>query len=103
MRTSSSQGSALAGLAAGAILGRHGKRVVVLEHADTRGGAVQREDRWWIDFGHRDGHDVGDCQLVWHLPAGAYDSRSPSAARLRRLKRGLERKHMAMVEGRSSG
>jgi phytoene dehydrogenase-like protein len=62
-------GSALAGLVAGAILARHGKRVVVLEHADTvggRGGAVRREDGWWIDFGHRDGHDVGDCQIVWH-------------------------------------
>jgi phytoene dehydrogenase-like protein len=62
-------GSALAGLVAGAILTRHGKRVVVLEHADVvggRGGAVARPDGWWIDFGHRDGHDVGDCQLAWH-------------------------------------
>src|SRR2546426_842287 len=30
-------GSALAGLVAGAILGRHGRRVVILEHADTVG------------------------------------------------------------------
>jgi len=61
-------GSSLAGLVAGAILARHGRRVVVLEHADTvggRGGAVERDGGWWIDFGHRDGHDVGDCQLVW--------------------------------------
>jgi phytoene dehydrogenase-like protein len=66
-------GSALAGLVAGAILTRHGRRVVILEHADTvgaRGGAVER-DGWWIDFGHRDGHDVGDCQLVWHHGAEA--------------------------------
>src|SRR6266550_1673523 len=51
-------GSALGGLVAGAILARHGKRVVVLEHADTvggRGGGVVR-----------DGHDVGDCQVGWH-------------------------------------
>jgi phytoene dehydrogenase-like protein len=62
-------GASLAGLAAGALLTRHGKRIVILEHADTvggRGGAVQRPDGYWIDFGHRDGHDVGDCQLVWH-------------------------------------
>ncbi len=62
-------GAALAGLVAGAILTRQGRRVVILDQADTvggRGGAVQRPDGWWIDFGHRDGHDVGDCQLVWH-------------------------------------
>jgi len=62
-------GAALAGLVAGAILTRHGRRVVVLDQADTvggRGGAVRRPDGYWIDFGHRDGHDVGDCQLVWH-------------------------------------
>ncbi|TMA43325.1 MAG: hypothetical protein E6J83_10355, partial [Deltaproteobacteria bacterium] len=61
-------GSALGGLVAGAILARHGKRVVVLEHADTvggRGGSVPR-DGYWLDFGHRDGHDVGDCQVAWH-------------------------------------
>lgn len=67
-------GSALAGLVAGAILTREGRRVVILEHADTvggRGGAVRRDDGWWIDFGHRDGHDVGDCQLTWHWGAEA--------------------------------
>ena len=61
-------GSALGGLVAGAILARHGKRVVVLEHADTvggRGGGVVH-DGHWVDFGHRDGHDVGDCQVGWH-------------------------------------
>jgi len=66
-------GSALGGLVAGAILARHGKRVVVLEHADTvggRGGSVPR-DGYWIDFGHRDGHDVGDCQVAWHHGAEA--------------------------------
>src|SRR6266516_1711820 len=67
-------GTALAGLVAGAILTRHGKRVVLLDHADTvggRGGAVERPGGWWIDFGHRDGHDVGDCQVVWHHGAEA--------------------------------
>ena len=62
-------GSALAGLVAAAILTRHGKRVVVLEHADTvggRGGGVRTPDGYWIDFGHRDGHDVGDCQFPWY-------------------------------------
>jgi len=67
-------GSALAGLVAGAILARHGKRVVILEHADSvggRGGATLRPDGYWIDFGHRDGHDVGDCQVGWHHGAEA--------------------------------
>src|SRR5437667_3958424 len=67
-------GAALAGLVAGAILTRRGKRVVILDHADTvggRGGAVERPGGWWIDFGHRDGHDVGDCQVVWHHGAEA--------------------------------
>ncbi len=67
-------GAALAGLVAGAILTRHCKRVVVLDHADTvggRGGAVERAGGWWIDFGHRDGHDAGDCQVVWHHGAEA--------------------------------
>jgi phytoene dehydrogenase-like protein len=62
-------GSALGGLVAGAILARRGWRVVVFEHADTvggRAGAVARADGYWIDFGHRDGHDVGDTQLAWH-------------------------------------
>jgi phytoene dehydrogenase-like protein len=67
-------GSALAGLVAGAILAGKGRRVVVLEHADTvgaRGGSVERAGGWWIDFGHRDGHDVGDCQLIWYHGAEA--------------------------------
>jgi phytoene dehydrogenase-like protein len=62
-------GSALPGLVAGALLAKDGRRVVILEHADAvggRGGAVERPGGWWIDFGHRDGHDVGDCQVVWH-------------------------------------
>src|SRR5437879_13262692 len=67
-------GAALAGLVAGAILTRHGKRVVLLDQADTvggRGGAVERPGGWGIDFGHRDGHDVGDRQVVWHHGADA--------------------------------
>jgi phytoene dehydrogenase-like protein len=67
-------GADLAGLVAAAILTKHGKRVVVLEHADTVGGrcgAVQTPEGYWIDFGHRDGHGVGDCQFPWHHGAEA--------------------------------
>jgi len=67
-------GADLAGLVAGAILTRHGRRVVVLEHADTvggRSGAVRTPDGYWIDFGHRDAHGVGDCQFPWHHGAEA--------------------------------
>jgi phytoene dehydrogenase-like protein len=67
-------GADLAGLVAGAILAKHGKRVVVLEHADTvggRSGAVQTPEGYFIDFGHRDAHGVGDCQFPWHHGAEA--------------------------------
>jgi phytoene dehydrogenase-like protein len=67
-------GSDLAGLVAGAILVRHGRRVVILEAADAvggRGGAVPTADGFWIDFGHRDGHGVGDCEFAWHYGAEA--------------------------------
>jgi phytoene dehydrogenase-like protein len=67
-------GADLAGLVAGAVLTRHGRRVVIVEHADSvggRGGAVQTPDGFWIDFGHRDAHGVGDCQFPWHHGAEA--------------------------------
>ena len=67
-------GAALGGLVAGAILARHGKRVVIFDAADSvggRGGAVRYGDGYWINFGHREGHDVGDCQLAWHYGAEA--------------------------------
>lgn len=67
-------GAALGGLVAGAILTRRGRRVVILEHAGGvggRGGAVRRPDGYWIAFGERDGHDVGDCQVPWHHGAEA--------------------------------
>ena len=78
-------GSALAGLVAAAILTRHGKRVVVLEHADTvggRGGSVPTADGYWIDFGHRDGHDVGDCQFPWQHGIEAAVCRLPDSQTL---------------------
>jgi phytoene dehydrogenase-like protein len=67
-------GADLAGLVAGAILTKHGRRVVILEHADTVGGrvgAVRTPEGWFIDFGHRDAHGVGDCQFPWHHGAEA--------------------------------
>jgi phytoene dehydrogenase-like protein len=67
-------GADLAGLVAGAILSKQGRRVVVLEQADTvgaRSGAVQTPEGYWIDFGHRDAHGVGDCQFPWHHGAEA--------------------------------
>jgi phytoene dehydrogenase-like protein len=67
-------GADLAGLVAAAILTKHGRRVVLLEHADTiggRSGAVQTPEGYWIDFGHRDAHGVGDCQFPWHHGAEA--------------------------------
>jgi len=92
-------GATLAGLVAGAILTRHGKRVVILDHADTvggGGGGTRHRDGYWIDFGHRDAHDVGDCQLVWRYGAEAAREagveirlrRVPSPLRLHRFPEG---------------
>jgi hypothetical protein len=67
-------GADLAGLVAGAILAKHGKRVVILEHAESvggRSGAMRTPDGYWIDFAHRDAHGVGDCQFPWHHGAEA--------------------------------
>jgi phytoene dehydrogenase-like protein len=67
-------GADLAGLVAGAILTRHGRRVVVLEQADAvggRSGAARTPDGYYIDFAHRDAHGVGDCQFPWHHGAEA--------------------------------
>jgi phytoene dehydrogenase-like protein len=67
-------GADLAGLVAGAILTKHGKRVVILEHAESvggRSGAMRTPDGYWIDFAHRDAHGVGDCQFPWHHGAEA--------------------------------
>src|SRR4051812_14428165 len=67
-------GTALSGLVAGAILTKQGKRVVLLDQAEVvggRGGATRTASGYWIGFGHRDGHDVGDCQFPWHFGAEA--------------------------------
>src|SRR5262245_22478659 len=67
-------GTALGGLVAAALLAQRGRRVVLVEHADVvggRAGAVATPDGYWIDFGHRDGHDVSDCQFPWHHGAAA--------------------------------
>jgi hypothetical protein len=42
--------------------------------ADTvggRSGAVETPEGYFIDFGHRDAHGVGDCQFPWHHGAEA--------------------------------
>lgn len=59
-------GGSLAGLVAAAVLARRGCEVVVLEsttHLGSRVGA-RPHDGYWIDWGHRDGHGVGDLALA---------------------------------------
>jgi phytoene dehydrogenase-like protein len=60
-------GAEMSALVAGAILARRGKRVVVVDGPPVsggRGGAV-RHRGYWLDCGHRLGHDVTDLELGW--------------------------------------
>lgn len=60
-------GAGLAGLVAGAILAKHGRRVVVVDGTQRvggRGGATPHRG-FWLDGGQRDGCDVGDLQVGW--------------------------------------
>jgi phytoene dehydrogenase-like protein len=56
-------GASLGGLASAAILAKRGYKVCVvetLEHPGGRVGALEFNG-YWIDFGHRDGHGIGDA------------------------------------------
>ena len=55
-------GAGLAGLVAGAILAKHGRKVVVVDGAPRVGGSAGGTPR---DGGQRDGVDVGDLQVAW--------------------------------------
>ncbi len=60
-------GAGLAGLVAGAILARRGRRVAIVDRAPIaggRGGATPHRG-YWLDGGHRDGADPGDLQVGW--------------------------------------
>jgi len=59
-------GAALGGLAAGAILAHRGWRVAVIDPLDRPGSKVGgvEVDGWWIDWGHRDGHGIGDLAFI---------------------------------------
>ena len=60
-------GAELAGMIAGAILARAGKRVVIVDtppQVGGRGGSTRHRD-YWLDCGHRSGHDVTDLELGW--------------------------------------
>ncbi|HLN17602.1 MAG TPA: FAD-dependent oxidoreductase [Acidimicrobiales bacterium] len=59
-------GAALGGVASAAMLARQGWKVALVEalpRAGGRVGGVER-DGWWIDWGHRDGHGIGDLAFI---------------------------------------
>jgi phytoene dehydrogenase-like protein len=58
-------GNALGGLTAAAILANKGYRVAVVDQFDHPGGRVGSTEYqgYWIEWGHRDGHGIGDVAL----------------------------------------
>ena len=60
-------GAELAGLIAGAILARQGRSVVVVDTPPQLGGGGGGTPLggFWLDGGHRDGHDVTDMEVAW--------------------------------------
>jgi phytoene dehydrogenase-like protein len=59
-------GGSLGGLVAGAVLAHRGYDVVVVEETDHAGSRVggRQVDGYWVDWGHRDGHGVGDTAFA---------------------------------------
>ncbi|NQZ96718.1 MAG: NAD(P)-binding protein [Myxococcales bacterium] len=60
-------GAEMSALVAGAILAKHGRRVVVVDSPPVtggRGGSVPFRG-WWLDCGHRLGSDVTDLEIGW--------------------------------------
>lgn len=60
-------GAGLAGLVTGAILARHGRRVVIVDAPARVGGRAGGTPHggYWLDGGQRDGLDIGDLQVGW--------------------------------------
>ena len=60
-------GAEMSAMVAGAILAKHGRRVVVVDSPPVtggRGGSVPFRD-YWLDCGHRLGYDVTDLEIGW--------------------------------------
>lgn len=60
-------GADMAGLVAGAILARKGKKVIVVDgppQIGGRGGSTHYQG-YWLDCGHREGLDVTDLEIGW--------------------------------------
>ena len=60
-------GAELSAFVAGAILAKQGRRVVVVDSPPVtggRGGSLPFRG-WWLDCGHRLGHDVTDLEIAW--------------------------------------
>ena len=59
-------GAELAGVITGAILAKQGLCVVVVDTPPQVGGGGSTPHRgYWLDSGHRDGHDVTDLEVGW--------------------------------------
>ena len=59
-------GGSLAGVASAAMLAHRGAKVAVVDPLPRPGGRVggTEVDGWWIDWGHRDGHGIGDLAFI---------------------------------------
>ena len=66
-------GAELSGVVAAAILAKRGLEVVLVDEPPViggRGGSIEHRG-YWLDGGHRTGHDVTDMMFNWHHGAEA--------------------------------
>jgi len=102
-------GAGIGGLVAGAILARHGLRVVVADLPPlpgSRAGSTPWRG-FWLDGGQRDGCDVGDLQVGWRHGQRAAQAADvavpihevPANLRIHHLHRSGREPHAQVVSG----
>jgi phytoene dehydrogenase-like protein len=74
-------GAGYGGLICGAILAKNSLKTLIIDKLNTvggKGGSLEYQG-YWLDWGHRDGHDTGDTFMVMTAPA-FYGKKAAEAA-----------------------